>query len=245
MAKATLPTNYKDDILNSSMNGKRRYQEIPNSDGTISLEDKTTYDQTGTNFGASQVNEMNRNINESADAGRIIDSLSSIMTNTQQKYIAGALALKEVNNSLNGVSFKVDPQTGKITGYTTKTGGADSVFPFSDITEEQIINTIGRIDYGTITGSPFDTVAYTATTDMLCLISSYVYSYSGGATLQNTDISVYNSSGVLRQYIGGNGRSDEIRMKLNKGDYIKFKGNTVSHIGSIKVDISITYVPLQ
>lgn len=80
---------------------------------------------------------------------------------------------------------------------------------------------------------------------MLCLISSYTYSYSGGAILQNIDISVYNSNGVLRQYIGGSGHSDKIRMKLNEGDYIKFKGNTTSHKGSIKVDISITYVPLQ
>lgn len=36
-----------------------------------------------------------------------------------------------LNGSLGGVSFKVDPDTGKITGYTTKIGGADSVFPFS------------------------------------------------------------------------------------------------------------------
>lgn len=133
MAKATLPTNYKDDILNSSMNGKRRYQEIPNSDGTISLEDKTTYDQTGTNFGASQVNEMNRNINESADAGRIIDSLSSVMTNTQQKYIAGALALKEVNNSLkaNNKQFYFDYKDGKYGFNTDPNRGADTFSPFS------------------------------------------------------------------------------------------------------------------
>ena len=36
MAKATLPTNYKDDIMASSMAGKRRYNMIQNSDGTIS-----------------------------------------------------------------------------------------------------------------------------------------------------------------------------------------------------------------
>ena len=33
MAKATLPTNYKDDVLASSMGGKRRFRKIENSDG--------------------------------------------------------------------------------------------------------------------------------------------------------------------------------------------------------------------
>ena len=41
MAKATLPTNYQDDVLASSMSGKRRYRKIENADGTISLEDVT------------------------------------------------------------------------------------------------------------------------------------------------------------------------------------------------------------
>ena len=41
-----LPTNYKDDVLGDSMDGKRRYRVIENSDGTISLEDVTEYSQT-------------------------------------------------------------------------------------------------------------------------------------------------------------------------------------------------------
>ena len=39
-----LKTNYKDDIYE----GNRKYKEITNSDGTISLEDKTTYTQEAT-----------------------------------------------------------------------------------------------------------------------------------------------------------------------------------------------------
>lgn len=115
MAKTTLPTNFKDDVLNASMNGKRRYLEIPNTDGTVSLEDKTAYTQTGSDFGASQVNEMNRNINESADAGKIIDSLDAITANTQSGYMAGALAVKELNNSLSGIVVKRFNYTSSIT----------------------------------------------------------------------------------------------------------------------------------
>ena len=61
----TLPVNFKDDILGASMNGKRRYQLISNSDGTYSLEDVTEYTQEGSNFGAAQINATNTAVNES------------------------------------------------------------------------------------------------------------------------------------------------------------------------------------
>lgn len=53
-----LPANYQDDILNASMAGKRRYKQTTNTDGTISLDDATTYDQVGTDFGAGDVNNI-------------------------------------------------------------------------------------------------------------------------------------------------------------------------------------------
>lgn len=55
---AALPVNFKDDILAESMGGKRRYNIIQNDDGTISLEDVTTYTQEGSNFGAAVVNAI-------------------------------------------------------------------------------------------------------------------------------------------------------------------------------------------
>ena len=61
----TLPVNFKDDILDASMNGRRRYQLISNSDGTYSLEDVTEYTQEGSNFGAAQINATNTAVNES------------------------------------------------------------------------------------------------------------------------------------------------------------------------------------
>lgn len=108
MAKSTLPTNFKDDILNSSMGGKRRYKLINNSDGTVSLEDASAYDQVGSEYGASQVNAANAAVNASADAGKIIDDIDDINAVTAKGYIAGALALKNVNNSLGGMKFGKD-----------------------------------------------------------------------------------------------------------------------------------------
>lgn len=80
MAKSTLPVNFKDDVLAASMGGKRRYRLIHNSDGTVSLEDTTTYTQVGSNFGAAQVNATNAAVNASlatdGNASNVINSFS-------------------------------------------------------------------------------------------------------------------------------------------------------------------------
>lgn len=97
MAKQTLPTNYKDDVLATSMGKKRRYNLIQNDDGTISLEDATEYTQVGDNYGAAQLNATNQAVNESVDQAKIIDSLDDISANTQSGMVAGALAVAELN----------------------------------------------------------------------------------------------------------------------------------------------------
>ena len=101
MAKATLPVNFKDDILNAGMDGKRKFTITQNTDGTSSIEDVTEYDQIGSNFGSAQINATNTAVNASADASKIIDDLATVAANTQKGYMAGALALKEVNQSLS------------------------------------------------------------------------------------------------------------------------------------------------
>lgn len=106
MAKATLPTNFKDDVLASAMGGKRRYNMIHNGDGTVSFEDVTEYTQVGSTFGAAQINATNTAVNNAADASKIIDSLETIKANTQSGYIAGALAVKALSSNLSkNISF--------------------------------------------------------------------------------------------------------------------------------------------
>ena len=127
MAKATLPTNYQDDILKSSMNGKRRYTFTDNSDGTKSLEDATQYDKVGSNFGAADMNKTNAAVNAAADASKIIDNLSTIASTTQAGYMAGALAVKELNQNLGGYKFDI------IDGIPSYKAGADAAWvPFSN-----------------------------------------------------------------------------------------------------------------
>lgn len=97
-----LPVNFKDDVLASSMDGKRRYNMITNSDGTVSFEDVTTYSQEGSNFGSAQINNTNGAINKINN--NVLDTIEEISANTSGGKFAGALALKNVNNSIGDIS---------------------------------------------------------------------------------------------------------------------------------------------
>lgn len=70
-------------------------------------------------------------IQNKAVTGNILNSLAEVSAATQQNTIAGALALKEVNSSLGGLSFTQDEKGNW--GY--KPSGADTVIPFKGSTE--------------------------------------------------------------------------------------------------------------
>ena len=80
-------------------------------------------------------------INEAAQSGGggsavdILDTKEEIEANTEPGKAAGALAVKEMfgalNDNLKGFTPVIDENTGKMTGYKTAVGGADTVFPFS------------------------------------------------------------------------------------------------------------------
>lgn len=101
MAKNVLPVDFQDDILAESMNGRRKYQMITNSDGTVSFVDVTEYKQVGSNFGQAQVNATNEAVNESADKNKIIDDKDDLVANSQAGMMAGALAVKAIREELN------------------------------------------------------------------------------------------------------------------------------------------------
>lgn len=104
MAKRTLATDFKDDILAESMDGKRRYRLVANGDGTYCLEDASVYEQTGSIYGAKQVNEANEAINSSADSSKIIDDVDAVLANTVGGYMAGAMAVRGLDGKLKTVA---------------------------------------------------------------------------------------------------------------------------------------------
>lgn len=64
MIMADLKTNYVDDVLDTTKNQLRKYQQIQNDDGTVSFFDVTEYTQVGTSFGAKDINDTNAAIND-------------------------------------------------------------------------------------------------------------------------------------------------------------------------------------
>lgn len=105
---ADLPTNLKDDILDSSVNTRRKYRMIENGDGTYSFEDLTEYNQVGDEYGAGLINETNRQVNARVEKAVIVRDLETIGAITQPGFIPDALAVKDVNRSLGGLSFGTD-----------------------------------------------------------------------------------------------------------------------------------------
>ena len=101
MAKQTLPTNYQDDVMSSAMGAKRKWQITQNTDGTYNIEDVTTYDKVGTDFGAGDINATNQAVNQSADVGKIIDDPDTAAATTEEGYIAGVQLFNHLTDSLN------------------------------------------------------------------------------------------------------------------------------------------------
>ena len=97
-----LKTNFTDDILSESMNGKRQYKVTENSNGTKSLEDVTDYQSFGSTFSAKDMNETNAAVNQAYD-----DMGDEFNKNT--KYLAGEVKIH--NNKL--WKFKVDHDPGE------------------------------------------------------------------------------------------------------------------------------------
>ena len=96
---ADLSTNYMDDILAESMNGKRKYR-ITRADGSfeeVTLEDISEYEQRGSVFGAGDINRTNQAVNEKFDSGDVVDPMET----TVPGFAADALAVKNQFNEQN------------------------------------------------------------------------------------------------------------------------------------------------
>lgn len=164
MAKNILPTDYKDDLISESMNGKRRYRLINNPDGTISLEDVTEYEQLGSLYGAKQINSTNQAVNESFDKNKIVRDMDTIQAMTQEGYVPDALALKALNESLNNLSILK-----KVSGTSGSGGNPGTIIPYPD--GYNIDNTFVVSVHAKITSDLYLGVAYQST------VGDYTLSY--------------------------------------------------------------------
>ena len=109
MAYTPLRTDFKDDILDPS-NYKRKYKQVANNDGTFSLQDETTYQQVGSDYGAKEVNEEREAINNIYENKLV--ALDDVALVTEEGFFVDALAVKELNSKL--YETYIDPSTKSI-----------------------------------------------------------------------------------------------------------------------------------
>lgn len=140
---ADLPTNYYDDILSASMNGKKKFR-LTYRNGTteeVTIEDISEYDQYGSKFGAGDINKTNQAVNEKFDSDDVVDP----MLTTEPGFAADAyqtkLQLEEQNKKLvsNGTSFHFDFQNDKWGWNEDPARGADTFHPFNNISDTTAI----------------------------------------------------------------------------------------------------------
>lgn len=71
-----------------------------------------------------------------------IKGITTDLNTTETGYAADMTALTQLYSDLGGFNPIVDETTGKITGYKTTVGGADTVFPFSEIEKDKLIKAL-------------------------------------------------------------------------------------------------------
>lgn len=79
---ADLKTDYKDDVLDTSKNTKRKYKMIQNADGTVSFEDVTVYKQEGDSFGGADINATNKFCNSLNQSMKLCGTWKDISATT-------------------------------------------------------------------------------------------------------------------------------------------------------------------
>ena len=94
-----LSTDFKDDILHTSVNVRPKYQMVNNPDGTVSFIDVTSYAQTGTQFGAKEIIEERNAINSLDENVRQcnnnIDKVNQDITQVKQDVDADITQVKQ------------------------------------------------------------------------------------------------------------------------------------------------------
>ncbi|MFR8522878.1 MAG: hypothetical protein ACLVCU_01195 [Gallintestinimicrobium sp.] len=198
MAKQVLPTNFMDDILNESMNGKRRWIITQNDDGTYTFEDATTYDQLGNTFGQAQVNEMNKAINESVDQARVIDDYKTLAAVNQNGFVPGAKPVAQLISDLGGLSFGQDADGNW--GY--KIGGADTVVPFKGELDFDYEHNVS-IPYVVAAGNPNVLHYYTMTEEDAAYSYLALFAVTAGSVV-SIELSGVSGPSIVCNKPGGN-----------------------------------------
>lgn len=199
MARQVLPVNFQDDVLNASMNGKRRYMLLQQDDGSYILNDVTNYDTEGSTFGAAQINATNQAVNQSVDKDDVLNTSEEVEANVDEKKVTGALVTKQlISEFQDWFGVTEDGQRG------WKEQGADTVYPFFKTVEITGVASLEKV------GAPNDDRAYARIEAPDGFeISQIIYSSSGFST------GMYYNFNVGGTTIGDQERSNVTNRELD------------------------------
>lgn len=175
---ANLKTNYKDDVLDTSKNEKRKFRMIQNEDGTVSFEDVTEYIQIGDTFGAADVNMTNEEINA------LNEGLENCLKSASdgKKTVASAITAQ-------GVSTAADAEFA-VMAKNIETVGTDRYNAGYSAGKSEGITKSGSLALGGFWGVQNNGGAYD--TSLPCLLSSNgpCFSRSGNTIIVNRETDV-------------------------------------------------------
>lgn len=122
----TLRTDFKDEILAESMNGRRRYRMIQNDDGTVSFEDVSELSVAGDSYGQKEINQLNAEVNQSVKKDQLIKSL----------------AITEEGNVMDGKTCAegINAARGTVLTGTLAAGATTLTFTDASITDDCMID---------------------------------------------------------------------------------------------------------
>lgn len=149
----------------------------------------------------------------------VLKTIEEIEANTNEENIAGATALKAVNNNLMSRPEFITDENGKITGYKTP-GGADTVFPFNN-------NKLEVVKTGSWITQKNYTEKYTADKDATYIIFMCCAALGSNAYTFSVTSSTANVNTIVND-VGNNGARAAFTVKLKKGESISIYFNTGS-----------------
>lgn len=95
-----LKTNYQNDVFS----GKRKYNLINNSDGTVSLDDVTVYNKVGDIFNADDINATNRGVNVIAEEFEQVKNDNAAFKSEVNKQVASLdKQVADLGNSVTAI----------------------------------------------------------------------------------------------------------------------------------------------
>lgn len=239
MAKEALSTDFKDDILSESMGGKRRWVMIDNGDGTVSFEDATTYDQTGSAFGQATLNAITRAVNESMDKAAVIKTLEDVNAVTEEGYVPDALVAKELNKKIEDrdASFRdgLSQIATSITdmGVTTASNASPETMASNIKKLVSTLSSSNQITSGNAGGyaenSPTVTLTYTATKECYVMVhlSAYYHNSGGSSTFTISGGTIIMDTGKKGTYSSA---YQLTLVKLSKGTKLTMTAKNAGNI---------------